>query len=112
MYGRPHDVSRSNDHNKSNLYWINNNSILKTINARIKKINDFFDTVEEMIKFWNRADFNDSFRILKNYFILDLITTGMETEITTTTTVEPTTVELQINGKAFSLISSYIVLKS
>lgn len=47
-----------------------------------------------------------------NYFILELISTAMETEIATTTTVEPTTVEPQINGKEFVLISSYMVLKS
>lgn len=47
-----------------------------------------------------------------NSFILELISTAMKTEITTTTTVETTTVEPQINGKELSLISSYMVLKT
>lgn len=45
-------------------------------------------------------------------FILELITTAMKTEIATTTTVEPTIVEPQINGKELLLISRYMVLKT
>lgn len=38
-------------------------------------------------------------------------TTAIETEIAATTTVEPTKVEPQINGKDLLIISSYMVLK-
>lgn len=58
------------------------------------------------IKFWNRANFDesDSFRILMNSLMLELITTVMETEIETTTTVEPLSLEPQINGKELTLL--------
>lgn len=58
------------------------------------------------IKFWNRANFDesDSFRVLMNSLMLELITTVMETEIETTTTVEPLSLEPQINGKELTLL--------
>lgn len=47
-----------------------------------------------------------------NSLMLELITTVMETEIETTTTVEPLSLEPQINGKELTLLKTCMVLQS
>lgn len=77
---------------------------MKTGNA--KKKNYFFDSVKKILNFGDRANFDesDSFRILMNSLMLELITKVMEAEIETTTTVEPLSLEPQINGKELTLL--------
>lgn len=71
-----------------------------------KKKKDFLDSVLKILNSGDRANFDesDSFRILMNSLMLELITTVMEAEIETTTTVEPLSLEPQINGKELTLL--------